>query len=61
MQRDIDPPVPEPLPPPRVSWQNVLLIALALLVVGMITAMIVWRRSHSRRRPAARGHRPVGG
>ena len=46
VQRDAEPPVPEPLAPAKVSWQNVLLIVLALLVVGMITVMIVWMRCH---------------
>ncbi len=33
---------PEPLPTAKITWQNILLILVALLVVGAIGAMIVW-------------------
>lgn len=38
----LDPPAPKPLAAGRMSWQNVLLIIVGLVVVASITAMIVW-------------------
>ena len=32
----------EPLPTSKITWQNILLILVALMVVGAIGAMIVW-------------------
>ena len=32
----------KPLPAARVTWQNILLVLVALIVVGVIGAMIVW-------------------
>ena len=37
------PPKPlERIPSAKITWQNVLLVLVALIVVGAITAMIVW-------------------
>lgn len=39
-------PPPEPLRAARMTWQNILLVLLALIVAAVIGAMIIWTHFH---------------